>query len=415
MLAVLHVVLIAAFASALAKYWHAMQSKLYWLSFVFHLVAGVGVGLIYTYYYTANDTWFFFEDAKTLSGLAKQGFSSYLNTIVDLDDGVALQLVAQDSRSMVFVKILSFFSLITGDNYWLCTAYFSLLSFASSWFLYSRITHYFEHSVAAGTLAFLIFPSIVFWSSGIEKETFALSCLYFLAGLFLQYILTKKISLLQIVIAFLAIYVLWAIKYYWAGVFLIAAVSGLSTNQLLGSAAIKKHLTSIYFACFALIGIGVSFLHPNFYLYRFLEVVMANHDAFVPLSTNQNLIHFYELRPTVSSMALNSPWALMSGIFRPFIGEGQGVLGLVASLENFSILVLAVSFVWSNRKRAREPLGVLFLATISYCIVLCVFLALSTPNLGTLSRYRVGFLPFLIFILAYRNPVIDFMGKKLKA
>jgi hypothetical protein len=183
----------------------------------------------------------------------------------------------------------------------------------------------------------------------------------------------------------------------------------------MNNTALKRHHTLTYLASFALIGVGASFLHPNFYLYRFLEVVMVNHDAFVPLSSNQNLIHFYELRPTVSSMAINAPWALMSGIFRPFIGEGQGTLGLIASLENFLILILAVSFVWINRKRIREPLTVLFLTAMSYCVVLCVFLALSTPNLGTLSRYRVGFLPFLIFILAYRNPLIDSIGKKLKA
>jgi hypothetical protein len=69
--------------------------------------------------------------------------------------------------------------------------------------------------------------------------------------------------------------------------------------------------------------------------------------------------------------------------------------------------------VWGYRERLRQPVSILFLATASYCIVLCVFLALSTPNLGTLSRYRVGFLPFLIFLLAYRNPLIDFVGGKL--
>jgi hypothetical protein len=34
-----------------------------------------------------------------------------------------------------------------------------------------------------------------------------------------------------------------------------------------------------------------------------------------------------------------------------------------------------------------------------YVVFLCVFLALSTPNFGTLSRYRIGFTPFLWLLL----------------
>jgi hypothetical protein len=412
MIAAVHVALIAAVALSLAKHWQAPR-KLYWISFGFHLVAGVSVGLIYTYYYTANDTWFFFEDAKTLSRLAKNDLFSYLGTWIDLNNNI--DLVGQDSRSMVFIRILSLVSLITGDNYWLCTAYFSLLSFAASWFLYRRIKNHFDRSDVAGALAFLIFPSVVFWSSGIEKETLTLTALYFLVGIFLQFLFTGKISWTHWPIAALAIYMLWTLKYYWAGVFFIAVIAGLATNYFSKQAALKKYTTLIYLVSFAFVGVGATFLHPNFYLHRFLEVVVANHDAFVQLSGDQSMIHFYQLSPTVGSMAINAPWAVLSGIFRPFIGEGQGALGLAASLENFLILILGVSFVWGNRKRFRAPWSVLLLTAMSYCIVLCVFLALSTPNLGTLSRYRVGFLPFLIFMLAYRNPLVDSIVTKLKS
>jgi len=410
MLIVVHVVLIAGFAFFLAKHSRMLRGKLYWMSFGFHLMAGISVGLIYTYYYTANDTWFFFEDAKMLSQTAKTDLISYLTSLIDLNSNA--DLVAQDSRSIMFIKILSFFSIVTGDNYWLCAAYFSLLSFAASWFLYTRITVYFEQADVAAGLTFLFFPSVVFWSSGIEKETLTLAALYFLVGLFLQYTFAKKIRLVHWPVAMLAVYILWTLKYYWAGVFIVAVIASVATNYLTKQEAQRKYRILIYLACLTFTGIGVSLLHPNFYLYRFLEVVVANHDAFVLLSNDQNMIHFYHLSPTVSSMAINAPWALVSGIFRPFIGEGQGMLGLAASLENFLILILAGSFAWANRKRFRAPISPLFLAATSYCIVLCIFLALSTPNFGTLSRYRVGFLPFLIFIFAYRNPLVDFIAKK---
>lgn len=414
MIVALHVALIFAIAFAMAKHWQTRDNKLFWLSLAFHLIAGIGVGLVYTYYYSANDTWFFFADAKTLAGIARQDFPAYVRSLFDLSDTMATDLVTQDFRSLVFIKILSVFSFATRDNYWLCTAYVSVLSFAASWFLFRRIKKYFEHSHVAGALAFLFFPSVVFWSSGIEKETLTLSALYFLSGLFLQIKFKQKTFWFHWAIALAAAFVLWALKYYWAGVFFIALIASVAASYWSARQPfVKKYLTVYYIASFILIGVGVSFVHPNFYMNRFLEVVVANHDAFAVLSSDKSLIHFYNLSPTVSSIAINAPWALVSGIFRPFIGEGQGALGLAASLENLLILVLMLSALWSCRERLREPVSILFLATVSYCIVLCIFLALSTPNLGSLSRYRVGFLPFLIFILAYRNPLIDFVAKKL--
>ena len=411
--AILHFFLIILFAFLLSKRWHAARSKLFWSVFIFHVSAGMGVGLIYLFYYSANDTWLFFEDAQRLSTIARTDFTSYIKLLFDFNDELNSGLVTQDFRSLIFIKILSVFCFLSSDNYWVCTGYFSLISFAASWFLYQKVIEHFPNSTPGAALSFLLLPSVVFWSSGIEKETLTLASLNFLAGIFLQVILDKKIDKLVLLIALFACAILWALKYYWAGVFFISALTAIIVQRLsLKSIFIERHLAFSYLFIFALVGVSVSFLHPNFYLHRFLEVVVSNHNEFMALSTDKNLIHFYRLSPTITSVMINSPWALISGVFRPVIGEGQGWLGLLASVENLLILVLFISSAWNFKNLFRSPVNVLFLAVLSYCVVLCVFLALATPNLGTLSRYRVGFLPFLVFLLAYRNPFFDGVIKK---
>lgn len=42
------------------------------------------------------------------------------------------------------------------------------------------------------------------------------------------------------------------------------------------------------------------------------------------------------------------------------------------------------------------------LALLFYCLALAVLLGLSTPNLGTLNRYRAALLPFVLW-LALQN------------
>lgn len=416
--AIFHALLILFMAVLLAKRWSATYHRLYWLSLACHLIAGIAVGLVYVYYYTTNDTWLFFADAKKTAAVARVDITSYFRLLVDFSYQQNIPgIITTDFRSLIFVKLLSILSLVTHDNYWTSTLYFSFFSFAASWFLFRKVIAHFEGSTPAAALAFLFFPSVVFWSSGIEKESLTLAALYFLAGVFLQIFLDKKVDKSVVVLVIIASAILWALKYYWAGVFFISALSTyvlqkLSTKNLL----IKNNLMVSYVISFALIGVAVSFLHPNFYLHRFLEVLVVNHDAFVLLSNDSNLIHFYNLKPTISSVVINSPWALISGVFRPFVGEGQGGLVWVASTENLLILGLFVTRVWNLKSHFfNKPIHLFTLGVVSYCIVLCVFLALSTPNLGTLSRYRVGFLPFLIFILAYKNKFFDAVIRKLRA
>jgi hypothetical protein len=45
-------------------------------------------------------------------------------------------------------------------------------------------------------------------------------------------------------------------------------------------------------------------------------------------------------------------------------------------------------------------------SVVLYVVALCVFLALSTPNFGTLSRYRISFLPLLFLLITIENPLV---------
>ena len=175
---------------------------------------------------------------------------------------------------------------------------------------------------------------------------------------------------------------------------------------------IQKHKVVGWLIVFIFLCGGASLLHPNFYLHRFLEVLITNHDTFIRISEDHGLIHFHNLHASWASVIVNSPWALFSGLLRPFVWEASGMTALLASLENLVIAILLISAL--SGFKMKSPHRLLLLSTIMYIALLCIFLALSTPNLGTLSRYRVGFLPFLIFIISYRNPLIGYFSDRVK-
>ena len=67
--------------------------------------------------------------------------------------------------------------------------------------------------------------------------------------------------------------------------------------------------------------------------------------------------------------------------------------------ENAALLVATLMALPAMRYIARSPHRLLLVSLIVYTGMLCVFITLSTPNFGTLCRYRVGYMPFFVFLV----------------
>lgn len=387
------------------------QKKVYWSVFLIKWLAAMSLGLVYLFHYPGGDTWTYFEEAKKLSTLAKVNFSQYWQLLfTNNDTSTVTHLLYVHDRSFLFVKFVSFLNLISGDNYWITSSYFSLGSFFSSWFLFYQLKKFIPDSTHAVALAIFFFPSVLFWSSGLLKETMAVAALYFLTAILVKLLNSTKVSAAQWVLVFLSLWVGWSMKYYWLGIFVCAWFSSLILGILVRKQKIPNGNLFIswvsFFLAFALIA---SFSHPNFRLERIMEVIATNHNQFVSQSTPEALIHFHNLQPTWTSMVINSPWAFFSGVLRPLPFEATGLLSFLASLENLFIGVMIFSFLL----RGRKSICSFTLPVLIFGTTLCIFLALSTPNFGTFSRYRVGFLPFLIFVFSYRNPLLNYLTRRL--
>ncbi len=391
----------------LLGYWFRALPVNVRLTFLFgvfaRMAAGVALGLLYTYYYIGEgDTFLFFHDATLLTSAGQHDFMVFLRFPFAEDAG--LPLINNQPRSLFFVWIVAGINFLTGSNYWLTSCWLSLFSFAGAWYLVRMITLHFPRLQWAAAISFLFFPSVVFWSSGVIKESLAFGGLCFLSGFLLVIFTNGQPRFWDYVLAAVSLYLLLNLKYYWAAVFF----PSVGTAWLVRLWPLNRYwslskLTGIWLALFATTCLLVSRLHPNFYFQNFLEVIKINHDAFVAFSQQTLYIHFYRLEATWSSVITNAPWALLSGLVRPFLFEARTPLQVLGGLENLVLLVLLLFQVF----RVKMPLGnnrLIFFSLITYVSVLCIFLTLSTPNFGTLSRYRIGFLPFFVFLLMMHVP-----------
>src|SRR5688572_18422717 len=184
-LIVLHIVLL----SGLPFYWWRRERQLpglFWPALVVKIFAGIALGLLYWYYYRGGDTINYFRESVLMADLARTDFMGYLNFLWTSNAENLTLSTDNAPRALFFTKIVSIFSLITSDNYWLIALYLAFSACVGPWGLLKGPSRHVRVAVLPAVVAFLFFPSVPFWSSGVIKESPARAAFYFLSELFWQ-------------------------------------------------------------------------------------------------------------------------------------------------------------------------------------------------------------------------------------
>ncbi|WKN40979.1 hypothetical protein [Tunicatimonas pelagia] len=363
------------------------------------VICGWLVGGLYLYYYSGGDTWNYHTDGMVLAELARTNWSDYLLSWTNTDYLPSGLIYADQPRALLMSRMVSVGCLFTQNNYWLTSSYLSIISFGGIWYLVQTLDRFFPRTQLAVGIAWLTYPSFVFWSSGILKETIAVGLMSLLVALTIQfYYRSRRQRIVPIISWLTAAILLWLIKYYYAALLIPLLLAITLTRFIpLSWPNIVVRMGLLFISLIAL----ATLMHPNLEAGRILSVIVQNHDTFIRISHAEAVIHFYQLQPTFSSFLLNTPLAVFSAWYRPFPFEMNATLAQVAGLENFLLVVISVlslrkigivKVVESNKQ-------LWILATLLFSVLLGVLLAISTPNFGTLLRYKVAFSPFLLYLL----------------
>lgn len=394
----------------------------FWPSLVLHVVSGIGIGLLYFFYYKEGDTLSYFQAGKNVRDLAHQNFHGFLKFMWSgqASAGFLQSLYFEDHRAIFMAKLAGIANILSFNSYWVSSLYFSLISFFSAWKLANTLSTYFPSNKASIVFSFLLFPSVVFWSSGIVKESIALATLFYLVHVFLIFYKESRLRWHQVILLFISLWLLYKLKYYFLAVLLPVLLTSVLHKKLNSYFPQKNFLlqVSTWAVLFLLLSIGVTQLHPNFSPDRFLWVLYTNYQDFIAFSHAEDVLLFPMLQETWWSVIVHAPWAFVSGLFRPFLWESGTIFQTVAAVENLLLLILTLTSLPLLRSLSKHPDRMLLTACFFFCFILCVFLTLSTPNFGTLIRYRVGFLPFFVFLITASNPtfnrVIKFLSTRLQ-
>lgn len=412
---VAHLIVLFAIGFVLSKRETSAWKFVFWMALLLKLLAGIGIGLLYMNYYpSGGDTLWYFSDGSKMAALARTDFTAYINFLSG-STNIIENISFTEPRALFMSKLVSLFCLLTQDHYWLTAGYLSLACFIAAWLLVKELVMINARWTVAASIAFLFFPSVVCWSAGIIKESVAMSCLYFLVWLLLRLWCGKRISLTMWLLLPVTLWILWNLKYYYLAVFLPVATTLVVMQRIvLPYVKLTVWMKGVVWCVVFLMPLYLaSKVHPNFYPERFLNVIVENYQAFTKISAPEDQVVYSNLEPRVQSMIVNAPQAFIAALFRPFIWEAGTLFQLLSSLENMLVLILTGAAFFQLRRAVFSPYRLLIFSTLTYVVLLAVFLALSTPNFGTLIRYRVGFMPFFILLILIDNPVLTFISKRL--
>lgn len=312
------------------------------------------------------------------------------------------------SNTLFMAKILAVLNLVSADSGWLNGVYLSLFSFVGCWRLARTLVRVLPHTpAAAGVVGFVVWPTVVFWAAGVAKEALLLSSGAWLLALFLEMFYGPEPATsggqARRVAGLLALaYLHFCMRYFFA-VPLLGVLVGLAVlagGQRLGIVRSRWAQALVLAAVLA----GGAWLAPEvsvaFRVNKFTNQVVRVYSHLEQASRGKPHITYPGLEPTGGSVLRHAPQAALNAITRPWLGESWAPGYVAQALENAALLaLLALAAVAGWRGRGGRLPFALGLGLAVVCLALAVLLGLTTPNLGSLSRYRSELLPFLLLLL----------------
>lgn len=401
----LNLILMGVLSYGLYRYWRPVRVSLfYWPGLVLKILSGWALLALYRFHYGDGDMLGYHRRASAVADMLwqqPQAFLSKLSTIGFLSGSGTYHGY---ERVDFFVMLISPVYLLANSQIWIVAAWLSFISFLGMFWLCRRLNAYYPDSALAAAGAFLLWPSVLFWTGSITKEALAMPAIAILVACMLPYILGRgRSSLLQWVLALLSAWVLWRLKYYFA-LPLFAILAALVVAQQLTRLKLSYKLSLALLAVALLvITFLLAQLHPILYPESVLDMLLYNYKLMAGKAAADQRLHFEALQPTIWSLLYYLPKALAGGLLMPLplVPLRLEPLPLLAGGENLLVLALLIAAFYKFYRLPRTAISLPVLGLCIYVCFLAVAMAIASPVFGSLLRYRTAYLPFAIFLLLY--------------
>lgn len=374
---------------------------------------GIFFGLIYVLYYKGGDTTSYYECALAFVNLFLEspitfiealtgGGTMEIKSLFSAKTGSPMGYMFFDDKTRTVMKLCIPFIFLGGKSYFIATTFVAMATYGGLWRLYRMFVSYFPQFYRNLAYGILFMPSVVFWGSGILKDSFTLAATcYFVVAT--DGLIHGKGSRIRHALALLISgSIILAIKPYIIIILLPGTFVWYFYKKI-------KKIRNAYFRYIIVPFIYLIILGAS---YAGLTILGDSLGRFSPQQALQTAVviqndlkqDYYEgasfdigeLEATPLSLASKFPVAVVAGLYRPFIWESRSAIMLLSGLENLVILILTIIVLVTLKFRVIKQLvsdQPLILYSFVFAVLFAFMIGVTTSNFGALVRFKIPLIP----------------------
>jgi len=403
------------------------EYKYFIWGFLAKVIGGMIFALVYFYHYNGGDSIMYFYSTVSSSKLMFDSPLSWIKVMLgentmenwnlfNMETGYPYQYIYFDSRTWMVIRLLDPLVTIAFRSYLVTTVMLASAAYMGVWRCFRMFVGYFPSQTGQLAMAFLFVPSVIFWGSGVGKDTFTFSGTCFFVYAVDQWFFKRNRSFGTVLGGLLSASLVIYIKPY---IFMALVPSMLLWVLYARISDIRNTLIKFVVVPFAFLFLvagtiailsGLGDKLGKFSLDNAVSTAMVtNSDMTRNADYSANYFDIGPMDGTWSGLLAKAPKAIFAALFRPRLDEARNPVMLISGLENAWLLWLAFSCLL----RARIVLlprfifgNPIVLMCLAFSVVFGFVIGISTPNFGALVRFKIPMLPFFITGLIVINYIV---------
>jgi hypothetical protein len=378
-----------------------------------------GFVFVYLVYYGGGDTVSYYKTALPMLNLFYSDFSAGLSVYMHdynpadfsyftQETGYPLRYIFADRGTLMVSKIVMPFLIFSFKSYLLASILIATVSYLASWKLFGLFRVLIVGNSKLAMIAVLFIPSILFWGSGISKDTISYASMcYFIYGMY-WIVIRRRFALATILLSVLSLTLIIVIKPY---IFLVLFPGALvwifnSSIQSIRTKFIRismiPFIVALSLGVFAVTFSSISATLGDYSTEKIINKAVVTQEDFKREYYGSNSFDIGTIERTPLGVISKFPIATLYGFYGPSVLSINNIVMLFSALENTFLLLLTFGVLFRNNplKLMNRIISEPFLA---FCLMFSVFFAfgigLTTPNYGALVRFKIPLIPFFTILL----------------
>lgn len=391
------------------------EYKYYKKAFLAKIYGALAFALIYIFYYEGGDTTAYWIDAGKLAALIFSEPKCFVEILFgntslhnfycfDMRDTPLHYL--RDQQAYSVTRFSSLFHFLSVDSFLGCTILVAWVSFGGVWRLYTVFCEEYPKISKELAIAFLFIPSVVFWGSGIMKDTFTFTAVCWMTSSVYGLVLQRRDVLKNIFYVAFSAYVMVSMKPYVFVALLPGCMLWVVFNriQTIDNSAVRV-LAAPVIMMVGLIGAAGMFSQASSNLGDYgsvdaiMERALATQEDLKRDAYSGNSFDIGTIDPSIGGMIAKAPVAVFAGLFRPTLLDVRNPVMLISAVENTALMLFLLYMLFKIGPVAftRFVFGKpMILFSFVFAMFFSFAVGLTTSNFGALVRYKIPALPFFL-------------------